>query len=69
MWDVTLGVPCIRRLFSHTRCVNTVAVAPNDEYLCSGGDDQKIVLFHNKRGTAHQMWRLSHALSGKDQYH
>ncbi|MQL99241.1 hypothetical protein Taro_031964, partial [Colocasia esculenta] len=42
MWDVTLGLPCVRHLISHTRCVNTVAVAPNDEYLCSGGDDQKV---------------------------
>ncbi|KAH9299106.1 hypothetical protein KI387_030788, partial [Taxus chinensis] len=42
MWNVTLGIPCIRNLTSHTRCANTVAVAPNDEYICSGGDDQKV---------------------------
>lgn len=66
MWDVTLGVPCVRQFASHTRSVNTVAVAPNDEYLCSGGDDQKIVLYHNKQGMTHQKWRLSHPLSEKD---
>ncbi|CAN6464777.1 unnamed protein product [Victoria cruziana] len=42
MWDVSLGQPCIRYLISHTRCANTVAVAPNDAYLCTGGDDQKV---------------------------
>ncbi|XP_068655697.1 uncharacterized protein [Aristolochia californica] len=44
MWDVSLGQPCIRHIGSHTRCVNTVAVAPNDKYVCSGGDDQKVDL-------------------------
>ncbi|ERN09947.1 hypothetical protein AMTR_s00013p00192790 [Amborella trichopoda] len=44
MWDVALGQPCIRHMSSHTRCANTVAVAPNDEYICSGGDDQKVDL-------------------------
>ncbi|KAJ4805374.1 Eukaryotic translation initiation factor 3 subunit I [Rhynchospora pubera] len=43
MWDVTLGRPFLRRALSHTRSVNTVDVAMNDEYLCTGGDDQKIV--------------------------
>lgn len=66
MWDVTLGMPCIRHLVSHARCVNTVAVAPSDEYLCSGGDDQKVVLYHNKRGMGHQKWRLSHPLPGME---
>ncbi|XP_020261065.1 uncharacterized protein LOC109837292 isoform X2 [Asparagus officinalis] len=66
MWDVTLGMPCVRHLISHTRSVNTVAIAPNDEYLCSGGDDQKIVLYHNKHGLTHQKWRLSHPLPEKD---
>ncbi|KAG0483375.1 hypothetical protein HPP92_011459 [Vanilla planifolia] len=65
MWDVTLGKPCIRHLASHTRCVNTVAVAPNDEYLCTGGDDQKVVLYHNTKGRMRQKWRLSHPISRK----
>ncbi|XP_077229820.1 uncharacterized protein LOC143862640 isoform X3 [Tasmannia lanceolata] len=66
MWDVTLGQPCVRHLSSHTRCANTVAVAPNDEYLCSGGDDQKVVLYHNLRGRTHAKWRLTHPLSETD---
>ncbi|WOL18719.1 hypothetical protein Cni_G27516 [Canna indica] len=66
MWNVTLGQPCIRHLFSHTRCANTIAVAPNDEYLCTGGDDQKIVLYHNKNGSSRLKWRLSHPLLDED---
>ncbi|XP_042412600.1 uncharacterized protein LOC122001762 isoform X1 [Zingiber officinale] len=62
MWNVTLGQPCVRHLFSHKRCSNTVAVAPNDEYLCTGGDDQKIVLYHKKDGGARLKWRLTHPL-------
>uniref|UniRef100_A0A1D1XIR9 Putative WD repeat-containing protein alr3466 n=1 Tax=Anthurium amnicola TaxID=1678845 RepID=A0A1D1XIR9_9ARAE len=63
MWDVNLGQPCMRHLISHTRCVNTVAVAPNDEYLCSGGDDQKVVLYCNTNGMVRAKWRLSHPLT------
>ncbi|CAL9780442.1 unnamed protein product [Musa acuminata subsp. burmannicoides] len=62
MWNVSLGQPCIRHIFGHTRCINTIAVAPNDEYLCTGGDDQKIVLYHNKNGSTCSNWRLSHPL-------
>ncbi|XP_064993254.1 uncharacterized protein LOC135582076 isoform X2 [Musa acuminata AAA Group] len=62
MWNVSLGQPCIRHIFGHTRCINTIAVAPNDEYLCTGGDDQKIVLYHNKNGSTGSNWRLSHPL-------
>lgn len=67
MWDVNLGMPCIRHLVSHTRCVNTVAVAPNDDYFCSGGDDQKVVLYHNTRGRTRLEWRLTHPLPRKAQ--
>lgn len=63
MWNVTLGQPCVRHLSSHTRCANTVAVAPNDEYICSGGDDQKVVLYHDLRGRSNTNWRLTHPLS------
>ncbi|GLJ47466.1 hypothetical protein SUGI_1001880 [Cryptomeria japonica] len=63
MWNVTLGKPCIRHLISHTRCANTVAVAPNDEYICSGGDDQKVVLYHDRKGRSRTKWRLTHPLS------
>ncbi|XP_078434494.1 ribonucleoside-diphosphate reductase subunit beta [Wolffia australiana] len=62
MWDVALGQPCIRHLISHTRCVNTVAVSSDDTYLCTGGDDQKVVLYHNRYGTSRTKWRLSHPL-------
>ncbi|KAI0511404.1 hypothetical protein KFK09_012034 [Dendrobium nobile] len=68
MWDVNLGMPCIRHLVSHTRCVNTVAVAPNDDYFCSGGDDQKVVLYHNTRGRTRLKWRLTHPLARKAQH-
>ncbi|XP_078175462.1 ribonucleoside-diphosphate reductase subunit beta isoform X2 [Carex rostrata] len=67
MWDVTLGRPFVRRALSHTRSVNTVDVALNDEYLCTGGDDQKIVLYHNKSGRARLNWRLSHPMMLNDQ--
>lgn len=67
MWDVNLGMPCIRHLVSHTRCINTVAVAPNDDYFCSGGDDQKVVLYHNIRGRTRLKWRLTHPLTRKAQ--
>ncbi|XP_020586908.1 uncharacterized protein LOC110029125 [Phalaenopsis equestris] len=67
MWDVNLGKPCVRHLASHSRCVNTIAVAPNDDYICSGGDDQKVVLYHNNRGRTRQKWRLTHPLSRKAQ--
>ncbi|KAJ0972502.1 hypothetical protein J5N97_020461 [Dioscorea zingiberensis] len=65
MWDVTLGQPSVRHIVTHSRCANTVAVSGNDEYLCSGGDDQKIVLYHNSKGRAYQKWRLSHPMSEK----
>lgn len=66
MWDVALGQPCVRHIISHTRCANTVAVAPNDGYLCTGGDDQKVVLYQNNRGGTHKRWRLTHPLTGND---
>ncbi|CAD6264864.1 unnamed protein product [Miscanthus lutarioriparius] len=66
MWDVTLGQPCVRHIVAHTRCANAVAVAPNDEYLCTGGSDQKVVLYHNRSGRTHLNWRLSHPLQGSD---
>ncbi|XP_039121855.1 uncharacterized WD repeat-containing protein alr2800 isoform X2 [Dioscorea cayenensis subsp. rotundata] len=66
MWDVTLGKPCVRHIISHARCANTVAVSGNDEYLCSGGDDQKIVLYHNEKARARQNWRLSHPIIEKN---
>ncbi|KXG25536.1 uncharacterized protein LOC8060952 [Sorghum bicolor] len=66
MWDVTLGQPCVRHIVAHTRCANAVAVAPNDEYLCTGGSDQKVVLYHNRSGRTHLNWRLSHPLQGND---
>ncbi|TVU04930.1 hypothetical protein EJB05_48074, partial [Eragrostis curvula] len=43
MWDVTLGQPCVRHINAHTRCANAVAVAPNDEYISTGGSDQKVI--------------------------
>lgn len=66
MWDVTLGQPCVRYIVAHTRCANAVAVAPNDKYLCTGGSDQKVVLYHNRSGRTHLNWRLSHPLQGND---
>ncbi|KAL6644476.1 hypothetical protein ACP70R_016084 [Stipagrostis hirtigluma subsp. patula] len=66
MWDVTLGQPCVRHIIPHTRCANAVAVAPNDEYISTGGSDQKVVLYHNRSGRAHLNWRLSHPLAGND---
>lgn len=66
MWDVTLGQPCVRHIVAHTRCANAVAVAPNDKYLCTGGSDQKVVLYHNRSGRTHLNWRLSHPLQGND---
>ncbi|XP_066331002.1 uncharacterized protein [Miscanthus floridulus] len=66
MWDVTLGQPCVRHIVAHTRCANAVSVAPNDEYLCTGGSDQKVVLYHNRSGRTHLNWRLSHPLQGND---
>nr|XP_010927730.1 uncharacterized protein LOC105049689 isoform X2 [Elaeis guineensis] len=66
MWNVALGQPCVRHIMSHTRCVNTVAVAPNDEYLCTGGDDQKVVLYQNNNAGTHKKWRLSHPLNGNN---
>lgn len=62
MWDMSLGDPCIRHMTSHTRCVNTVAISPNDRYICSGGDDQKVVLYQNTRDKSTSGWRLMHPL-------
>ncbi|KAH6555914.1 hypothetical protein KP509_1Z218100 [Ceratopteris richardii] len=45
MWDMSLGDPCVRHMISHTRCVNTIAISPDDRHMCSGGDDQKVVSF------------------------
>ncbi|XP_062195409.1 uncharacterized protein LOC133898740 [Phragmites australis] len=66
MWDVTLGQPCVRHIVTHTRCANAVAVAPNDEYISTGGSDQKVVLYHNRSGRTHLNWRLSHPLQAND---
>ncbi|KAL3692722.1 hypothetical protein R1sor_006373 [Riccia sorocarpa] len=62
MWDVTLGTPCIRLLTSHTRCINTVAVSHDDQVICSGGDDQKVVLYENRETEGKRGWRLTHPL-------
>lgn len=62
MWDMSLGDPCIRHMISHSRCINTIAIAPNDKYICSGGDDQKVVLYQNTREKAASGWRLTHPL-------
>ncbi|KAL2635223.1 hypothetical protein R1flu_006702 [Riccia fluitans] len=62
MWDVTLGTPCVRLLTSHTRCINTVAVSRDDQVICSGGDDQKVVLYENRQTEARRGWRLTHPL-------
>uniref|UniRef100_I1QLK3 Uncharacterized protein n=1 Tax=Oryza glaberrima TaxID=4538 RepID=I1QLK3_ORYGL len=66
MWDVTLGQPCVRHILTHNRCANAVAVAPNDEYISTGGSDQKVVLYHSKSGCAHLNWRLTYPLPGND---
>ncbi|KAK3123986.1 hypothetical protein QOZ80_8AG0638950 [Eleusine coracana subsp. coracana] len=66
MWDVTLGQPCVRHIVAHTRCANAVAVSPNDDYFSTGGSDQKVVLYHNRRGHTNLNWRLSHPLQGND---
>ncbi|XP_037468228.1 uncharacterized protein LOC119340420 [Triticum dicoccoides] len=66
MWDVTLGKPCVRHIVTHNRCANAVAVAPNDEYISTGGSDQKVVLYHNRNGCAHLNWRLTYPLPGTD---
>ncbi|KAJ3681260.1 hypothetical protein LUZ60_015749 [Juncus effusus] len=66
MWDVTLGRPFVRRIVGHTQCVNTLDAAPNDEYLCTGGDDKKIVLYHNKNGSTRLNWRLTQQVTAND---
>lgn len=66
MWDVTLGQPCVRHIITHNRCANAVAVAPNDEYISTGGSDQKVVLYHNRNGRANLNWRLTYPLPGND---
>jgi WD40 repeat protein len=64
MWDPTLGQPCVQHFKSHARCVNTVAVSSKDQFICTGGDDQKVVLYQNVR---EQMkcpkWRLTYPLT------
>lgn len=62
MWDMSLGDPCVRHMTSHTRCVNTVAISPNNKHICSGGDDQKVVLYQNTRDKSLNGWRLTHPL-------
>uniref|UniRef100_A0ACD5ZVD0 Uncharacterized protein n=1 Tax=Avena sativa TaxID=4498 RepID=A0ACD5ZVD0_AVESA len=66
MWDVTLGQPCVRHIRTHNRCANAVAVAPNDEYISTGGSDQKVVLYHNKNGRPDLNWRLTYPLPGNE---
>ncbi|CAM6096653.1 unnamed protein product [Calypogeia fissa] len=63
IWDVTLGQPCLRLLSSHSRCINTVVVSTDDQLICSGGDDQKVVLYHSSKAELARGWRLTHPLS------
>ncbi|KAI5065338.1 hypothetical protein GOP47_0020033 [Adiantum capillus-veneris] len=62
MWDMLLGDPCIRHMISHTRCVNTVAISSDDQHICSGGDDQKVVLYQRTGDKSTLGWRLTHPL-------
>ncbi|XP_024528267.1 uncharacterized protein LOC9632838 isoform X1 [Selaginella moellendorffii] len=62
LWDVTLGEPCLRHLQSHSRCVNTVSISSDDDFFCTGGDDQKLVLYENVSFSSHRNWRLTHPL-------
>ncbi|KAG0566908.1 hypothetical protein KC19_7G096500 [Ceratodon purpureus] len=62
MWDPSLGQPCVRLIASHSRCINTVAVSPKDQFICTGGDDQKVVLYQNVRQQSCPHWRLTHPL-------
>lgn len=64
MWDPALGQPCVQHFKSHTRCVNTVAVSLKDQFICTGGDDQKVVLYQNVREQAlSPRWRLTYPLN------
>ncbi|KAJ7532675.1 hypothetical protein O6H91_13G014300 [Diphasiastrum complanatum] len=65
MWDMSLAQPCIRHMKSHSRCINSVAVAPDDLYICSGGDDQKVVIYQDVGRETRQQWRLTHPLCEK----
>ncbi|CAK9202868.1 unnamed protein product [Sphagnum troendelagicum] len=62
MWDVSLGQPCIQHIASHSRCINTVAVSPKDQFICTGGDDQKVVLYQDVGDESQLQWRLTHPL-------
>ncbi|CAI5481414.1 unnamed protein product, partial [Closterium sp. Yama58-4] len=42
VWDATLADPLIAFSFAHARSINTVAVAPDDTCIATGGDDQKV---------------------------
>jgi WD40 repeat protein len=63
IWDPSLGQPCVRQISSHSRCINTVAISPKDQFICTGGDDQKVVLYQNVRQSCPR-WRLTHPLLG-----
>lgn len=62
MWNPSLGQPCVQHIASHSRCINTVAVSPKDQFICTGGDDQKVVLYQNTRQKSCPPWRLTHPL-------
>ncbi|KAG0559778.1 hypothetical protein KC19_10G128500 [Ceratodon purpureus] len=62
IWDPSLGQPCVQHISSHSRCINTVAVSPKDQFICTGGDDQKVVLYQNVRQQSCPRWRLTHPL-------
>lgn len=64
IWDPSLGQPCVRQISAHSRCINTVAISPKDQLICTGGDDQKVVLYQNVRQQSSPRWRLTHPLIG-----
>ncbi|GJP43173.1 hypothetical protein CLOM_g2673 [Closterium sp. NIES-68] len=64
VWDVTLADPLTAVSFAHTRSINTVAVAPDDACIATGGDDQKVVLYLSPltASPASTPWKLTHPL-------
>lgn len=59
LWDVSLGKPCVQHLKSHSRCINALAICRDDTYICSGGDDQKVVLYQDVKDPRRCRWRLT----------
>lgn len=61
LWDVSLGQPCVHHICAHSRSINTTAISSDDLIVCTGGDDQKVVLYQpvEKPGN---LWRLTHPL-------